>query len=174
MKANTVAVKPVDPLKQVVTSNSIPIPKEPVLPINGQKINALEAKFLQPEQVIISKESQDKLSRENEANSLDTSSGKTTENINATEEDKQTKITGISKDEQVESSSDTKMRELDDVIAELEMRILELTVEIELLKAKGDEESIKEAEKLEIDLVMLRGVLEAKLQLKLDIVKTSS
>ena len=155
--------------KQAVSLKQTPIIEEALSAQNSKAVNTSNIKLLQPDQVFISKESQDKLLKEN---SLEKASDKIGENTETTEEEiKETGATEINKDEQVDASSDKTMSELDEVIAELEMKILELTVEIELLKVKGDEESLKEAEKLEIDLAMLKGMLEAKLKIKLDMAK---
>jgi len=169
MKTNAVVVPSLNSSKQGLSSKDIAY-AEVVLSPKNKNMNAVETKVLQTDQVIISKESQDKLLKENETNSLE----KTSEFTEATEkENKETVITEIKRDEQVDASGEEAMSELDEVIAELEMKILELTVKVELLKVKGDEESLKEAEKLEIDLAMLKGLLEAKLKLKLDMAKTN-
>jgi len=53
------------------------------------------------------------------------------------------------------------------------MEILEMTIQIELLKAKEDSESIKERRSLEVELEIKKGVLEAAITRKLDIAKLS-
>ena len=60
---------------------------------------------------------------------------------------------------------------MDEEIRELSMKILELTLKIEMLKAKEDKESVKERKSLETELAISKGRLEAKLKQKLDTAK---
>jgi len=127
-------------------------------------------KYLQSENVNISKESQEKLlnerkEQEQAAEKVQSDDG---------EEKKESIPAELEKEEQVNAKEDSGKSELDEAIAELEMKILKLSVEIELLKVKGDKDSMKEAEKLEVDLAMLKGSLDAKLKLKLDMSKNNA
>jgi len=57
--------------------------------------------------------------------------------------------------------------ELDKEIEKLGVKILEVSIQVEVLKAKGDDASTKESRSLEVELAMLRGLLEAKMKQKL-------
>ena len=64
-------------------------------------------------------------------------------------------------------------RDLDEIIQELSVKIMELSLQIEQLKNKEDTESVKERKALEVELTITKGRLEAKLQEKLDTAKLS-
>jgi len=49
------------------------------------------------------------------------------------------------------------------------MQILELSVKIQMLQDKEDKESVQERQKLEVDLAMKKGELEAAMDRKLQL-----
>jgi hypothetical protein len=154
----------------------------PITTAKTAETDALERNFLTKDQVVISKESQEKLLAEMKEQQVAETEEKRfvevkekqknseKEQVVEGDESDTTEVKDTDKTDETEEGGES---ELDQVIAELEMKILEVSVEIELLKVKGDEESLKESEKLEIDLAMLRGKLEAKLKMKLDMAKNA-
>ncbi len=62
--------------------------------------------------------------------------------------------------------------DLDKRIRELSMEILDLSVKIQMLQDKVDKESVKERQKLEVDLAMKKGELEAAMDRKLQLAAT--
>lgn len=111
---------------------------------------SLKDKYLQPDQVEISEASRKKLSDEekDQEQSLNISNKLRT------------------KDE-VEATKGANESDIDKQIRELSMEILELTIKIEMLKAKEDQESVKETQALEVELAMKKGTLEATVARKL-------
>lgn len=99
---------------------SIKITKDTSVPAPTK---ALTSSNLQSDDVVISKESQEKLAAENKL----------------TKEDK-TKLTA---EQQAKISEDKNESSIDEEIRELSIKILELTLQIELLKSKEDTESKK-------------------------------
>jgi hypothetical protein len=143
---------------------------------------ALDRKVLASDKVVISKQSQEKLLAEMKEQQLVESEEKrlaeakekqkASEKEQAVEGD-ESEAAEVKTTDKAEETEEAGESELDQAISELEMKILEVSVEIELLKVKGDDDSLKEAEKLEVDLAMLRGKLEAKLKMKLDMAKNA-
>jgi len=121
-----------------------------VVNIESSSNKSLKDKYLQPDQVEISEASRQKLSDEekDQEHSFDISNNR------------------ITKDE-AEVTKGANDSDIDKEIRELSMEILELTIKIEMLKAKEDKESIKEVQTLEVELAMKKGVLEATVARKL-------
>jgi len=161
--SSTIMPQPVPMQKALLRQAHAPIE---ALPTQKKETSAT----VNTEYVNISKQSQEKLLNERKDQEL------AAEKIQSDDvkEKKDTTPTELEKEEQVNAKEDAGKNELDEAIAELEMKILELSVEIELLKAKGSKESLKEAEKMEVDLSILRSMLDAKLKLKLDMSKTTT
>jgi hypothetical protein len=113
----------------------------------------VEKQYLQPDKVEISAASQKKLS---ESESEEKNSAETTES------DKDVKAKS-----DVDTASKTNKSDIDKEIRELSMEIMELSIKIENLKAKEDAESVKERRALETDLAVKKGLLEAKIDIKL-------
>jgi hypothetical protein len=73
-------------------------------------------------------------------------------------------LSNVEAEETTEKSSET---DLDEKIRELSMKILELTVEIQMLQEKVDKESVEERRRLEVDLAITKGQLDEAIKLKL-------
>jgi len=166
--SSSVMPQPVPMQKALLKQAQAPLEALPTQ--KKESSSAANTKYLQSENVNISKESQEKLLNERKEQEL------AAEKVHSDdgEEKKEPIPAELEKEEQVNAKEDSGKSELDEAIAELEMKILKLSVEIELLKVKGDKESLKAAEKLEVDLSMLKGSLDAKLKLKLDMSKTNA
>jgi len=115
---------------------------------------------LQPDKVVISKESQEKNASEIKG---------TEENIN-NQNKENPKLTP---EQEAKLSEEKEESDLDKIIQELSVKVMELSLQIELLKSKEDIESVKERKALEIELALTKGRLEAKLKEKLDTAKLS-
>lgn len=111
---------------------------------------------LQPDQVEISKEGQEKSLQE---------LGK--KRIEEQEEVEEKEMTAEEK-LQAEDS------QLDKDISDLSLEILEISIQIELLRSKEDAESVKEMRSLEVDLAIKEGILEAMITRKSDVAKLIS
>jgi hypothetical protein len=121
-----------------------------VAKIESSANNSSKDKYLQPDQVEISEASRNKLSDEEKEKPLNLSN----------------KLKA--KDEvEAETKKGDGNSDIDKKIRELSMEILELTIKIEMLKAKEDKESVKEAQALEVELAMKKGILEATVAMKL-------
>jgi len=121
-----------------------------VVNIENSSDNSLKDKYLQPDQVDISEASRKKLSDEEKEKPLNLSN----------------KLKA--KDEvEAETKKGDGNSDIDKKIRELSMEILELTIKIEMLKTKEDKESVKEAQALEVELAMKKGILEATVAMKL-------
>jgi len=121
-----------------------------VVNIESSSNKSLKDKYLQPDQVEISEASRQKLSEEekDQEHSFDISNNRITKY-------------------EAEVTKGANDSDIDKEIRELSMEILELTIKIEMLKAKEDKESIKEVQTLEVELAMKKGVLEATVARKL-------
>ena len=76
-------------------------------------------------------------------------------------------LSGVMSPEEVAAAEKAGENDLDKQIRELSMEILELSVKIQMLQDKEDKESVKERQKLEVDLAMKKGQLEAAMDRKL-------
>ena len=76
-------------------------------------------------------------------------------------------LNGVMTAEEVAAANTASENDLDKEIRELSMEILELSVKIQMLQDKEDKESVKERQKLEVDLAMKKGQLEAAMDRKL-------
>lgn len=121
-----------------------------VVNIDDSSNKSLKDKYLQPDQVEISEASRKKLSDEEK----DQEPSSNISNKLTTKDD-------------AEVTKGTNDSDIDKQIRELSMEILELTIKIEMLKAKEDKESVKEAQGLEVELAMKKGILEATVARKL-------
>jgi len=121
-----------------------------VVNIEDSSNKSLKDKYLQPDQVEISEASRKKLSDEEKDQEQPS-------NIS-------NKLTTKDEAEVTKGANDS---DIDKDIRELSMEILELTIKIEMLKAKEDKESIKEAQTLEVELAMKKGILDATVARKL-------
>ncbi len=121
-----------------------------VVNIEDSSNKSLKDKYLQPDQVEISEASRKKLSDEEKDQEQSS-------NIS-------NKLTTKDEAEVTKGANDS---DIDKEIRELSMEILELTIKIEMLKAKEDKESVKEAQTLEVELAMKKGILDATVARKL-------
>lgn len=76
--------------------------------------------------------------------------------------------------EEAEVISKTNESDIDKGIRELSLEILEITIKIEMLRAKEDKESVKERQALEVDLAIKKGTLEATINRKLQMATLTS
>jgi len=125
--------------------------------------------LLQPDQVEISKAGQEKVLQDK---NLEKELIKDEEETEVTEDEEvEKKVMNVKETEKTTKSEES---ELDKQIKELSLEILEITIQIELLKSKEDAESVKERQSLEVDLAIKKGVLEATIKRKSDITKFAS
>lgn len=132
---------------QVKLSSALRITEQEV-PTN----NALNSKQLQPDTLDISEESQEK----------------------ALAEESTTKPKELMSETEVEQSTEGEESQLDKEIRALSVEIMEISIQIELLKTKEDTESKEELNALEVELEIKKGVLKAKIEQKLDLAALSS
>jgi hypothetical protein len=123
-------------------------------------VKLVTASTLLPDKVVISKESQEKNADETKH---------VEENI-PTQNKETLKLTPEQKAKLAEKAEE---KDLDEIIQELSVKIMEMSLQIEQLKNKEDTESVKERKALEVELAITKGRLEAKLQEKLDTAKLS-
>jgi len=129
-----------------------------VLPEEKQSNMSSNNKYLQPDKVEISEASLKKLSE-------------------SEEEDQKTSLNTLDKvktSEEAEAISQTNESDIDEEIQKLSLEILELTIKIEMLKAKEDKESVKERQALEVELAVKKGTLEATISRKLQMATLAS
>ena len=131
---------------------SMPIDVEPQ---ENPTNTLLSSKYLQPDQVNISETSRKKLSESEEEDQ------KTSTDISD-------KV--MTKEEVIATS---KANDIDKEIRELSMEILDITIQIEMLKGKENKESIKERQALEVELAIKKGVLDATIGRKLQMATQS-
>ncbi len=79
------------------------------------------------------------------------------------------RLNSVMTKEELDAANKADASELDEQIRELSMEILELSLKIEMLKAKEDNESMKERQALEVDLAIKKGQLEAAMDRKLQL-----
>jgi len=118
-------------------------------------VKLITTSTLQPDNVVISKESQEKIDSENEVNKEDKTEQKLTPEAEA------------------KLAEEKEESDLDKIIQELSVKIMELSLQIEQLKNKEDTESVKERKALEVELALTKGRLEAKLKEKSDTAQAS-
>jgi len=135
----------------VLASTYNNLAEEKTMPEEKQQNTLVESKYLQPDQVDISESGQKKLS---ESETEDQKS--LAENANQ-----------VMTKEEVDATNKANESDIDKEISKLSMEILELTVQIEMLKAKEDAESVKEKQSLETELAIKKGTLEAAIERKL-------
>ncbi|KGJ91735.1 hypothetical protein [Colwellia psychrerythraea] len=122
-------------------------------PAETAEIILVKSKQLQPDKVEISTEAKNISAEERDTEdkkSIDASS-----------------LSGIMSLEEAAAAEKANESDLDKRIRELSMEILEISVKIQLLQDKEDKESVKERQKLEVDLAMKKGELEATMDRKL-------
>ena len=149
-----------------VTSSNLYTQKAQTKPVTESSLSTVkeasesstEPGVLQPDQVKISPEGQEK-SLQDKNLEKESTTDKTAANEKATK---------AQKGEESENSAED---ELDKKIRELSLEILEITIQIEMLKSKEDVESMKEKRALEMDLAMKKGILEATIKQKLELAK---
>ena len=118
-----------------------------------------KSKQLQPDKVALSEEAKAKSAEAEETehkNNIDASS-----------------LNGVKSTAEVAAENKSSESELDKEIRELSIEILELSVKIQMLQDKEDKESVKERQKLEVDLAMKKGQLEAAIDRKLQLAAVS-
>lgn len=123
-------------------------------------VNLVTENTLQPDNVVISKESQEKKASETKA-------------IEDSESNQSKETPKLTPDQQAKLERDQEENDLDKIIQELSVKVMELSLQIEQLKSKEDTESVKERKALEIELALTKGRLEAKLKERLDTAKLS-
>ncbi|MCJ8294218.1 MAG: hypothetical protein MJK15_07405 [Colwellia sp.] len=114
-------------------------------------------KQLQADEVVLSAEAKAKSAEAEEKEGKD----KTT--IDASS------LNGVKSAAEVAAENKASESDLDKDIRELSIEILELSVKIQMLQDKEDKESVKERQKLEVDLAMKKGQLEAAIDRKLQL-----
>ena len=82
-------------------------------------------------------------------------------------------LNGVKSTAEVEAENKASESDLDKEIRELSMKMLELSVKIQLLQDKEDKESVKERRALEVDLAITKGQLEAAMDRKLKLAAIS-
>lgn len=123
-----------------------------------QSNTLLNNKYLQPDEVEISEASLKKLSEsEEDQKDLENTIDK-----------------AMSKEEAAAAINKPNESDIDKEIRELSLEILELSIKIEMLKAKEDKESVKEIQALEVDLAIKKGTLEATISRKLQMATLAS
>ncbi|NQY47802.1 MAG: hypothetical protein HRT50_01640 [Colwellia sp.] len=118
-----------------------------------------KSKQLQPDKVALSEEAKAKSAEAEETehkNNIDASS-----------------LNGVKSTAEVAAENKSSESELDKEIRELSIEILELSVKIQMLQDKEDKESVKELQKLEVDLAIKKGQLEAAIDRKLQLAAVS-
>jgi len=137
-----------------VTDTNTQVPKNPqeATPVHSSN------KQLQPDQLAISEEAKTKSA---EASSEETKEGK--KNFDASN------LNNVMTAEEAAAADKANENDLDKRIRELSMEILELSVQIQMLQDKEDKESVKERQKLEVDLTIKKGELEAAMDRKLQL-----
>ena len=118
-------------------------------------------KQLQADEVVLSAEAKAKSAEAEEKE------GKDKKSIDASS------LNGVMTAEEVAAANTASENDLDKEIRELSMEILELSVKIQMLQDKEDKESVKERQKLEVDLAMKKGQLEAAMDRKLQLAAVS-
>lgn len=121
-------------------------------------VKLASAKTLQPDTVVISKESQEKNASEAKA-------------IEESESNQNKEAPKLTPEQEAKLAEEKEENDLDKIIQELSVKVMELSLQIEQLKSKEDTESVKERKALEIELALTKGRLEAKLKEKLDTAK---
>ena len=148
----------------VIPHTNTVVSQEKVIPVNeasiGEKQSNISSnnKYLQPDKVEISEASLKKLSE-------------------SEEEDQKKSLSTIDKvktKEDAEAISKTNESDIDEEIRELSLEILELTIKIEMLKAKEDKKSVEERQALEVELAVKKGTLEATINRKLQMATLAS
>lgn len=151
-------------------STSTPYLSQTVMPsapaANSTTFNSQEAtppteqsKQLQPDKIALSEEAKAKSAEENkqEKTAIDANS-----------------LNAVMSQEEADAAEKSNESDIDKRIRELSMEILELSVKIQMLQDKEDKESVKERQKLEIDLAIKKGELEATMERKLQLAAMSS
>jgi len=112
-------------------------------------------KALQPDQLALSEEAKTKSAAAEKKDSEDKKS------IDASS------LSNTKTAEEAAATGESNESDLDKEIRELGMKVLELSVQIQMLQDKEDKESVKERQKLEVDLAMTKGQLDAAIKRKL-------
>lgn len=123
-------------------------------------VKLVTASTLQPDNVVISKESQEKNASE-------------TRDVEETVPTQNKETPKLTSEQEAKLAEEKEESDLDKIIQELSVKIMELSLQIEQLKNKDDTESVKERKALEVELAITKGRLEAKLKEKLDTAKLS-
>jgi len=124
--------------------------------------NLSSDKKLQPDQLAISEEAKVKSAQ---ASSEEKDQNK--KSIDASS------LSAVMTPEEAAAADKTNESELDKRIRELSMQIIDLSVKIQMLQDKEDKASVKERQKLEVDLAMKKGELEAAMDRKLQLAAMS-
>jgi len=140
---------------QITTPNSLEIAET-----SSHESSTIQStnKHLQPDQLALSNEAK---AKSVEASSEEKDQDKKT--IDASS------LSGVMTAEEAAAADKANESELDKKIRELSMQILELSVKIQMLQDKEDKESVQERQKLEVDLAMKKGELEAAMDRKLQL-----
>lgn len=151
-------------LTSVISHKNTSSSQEKIIPVNEISIGEKQSntssnnKYLQPDKVEISEASLKKLSESEEEDQK--------KSLNITDE--------LKTKEDAEAISKTNESDIDEEIRELSLEILELTIKIEMLKAKEDKESVEERQALEVELAIKKGTLEATINRKLQMATLAS
>jgi hypothetical protein len=151
-------------ITSVISHKNTSSSQEKIIPVNEISIGEKQSntssnnKYLQPDKVEISEASLKKLSESEEEDQK--------KSLNITDE--------LKTKEDAEAISKTNESDIDEEIRELSLEILELTIKIEMLKAKEDKESVEERQALEVELAIKKGTLEATINRKLQMATLAS
>jgi hypothetical protein len=151
-------------ITSVISHKNTSPSQEKIIPVNEISIGEKQSntssnnKYLQPDKVEISEASLKKLSESEEEDQK--------KSLNITDE--------LKTKEDAEAISKTNESDIDEEIRELSLEILELTIKIEMLKAKEDKESVEERQALEVELAIKKGTLEATINRKLQMATLAS
>jgi len=152
-----------------VTSKAVPDTSGVAqIPSQESATSSSTNKQLQPDKLALSEEAKAKSA---EVNSEENST-------KATAEDKKrfdaSGLNNVMTAEEAAEADKANESDLDKRIRELSMEILDLSVHIQMLQDKEDKESVKERQKLEVDLAMKKGELEAAMDRKLQLASLSA
>jgi hypothetical protein len=144
---------------------SIPKVDQPVIEVVPQDTatNQSSDKKLPLDQLDLSEEAKAKSAEASTAKANNEEQDEDKKNIDAS------KLSNAMTPEEAAEVEKTAEGELDKRIRELSMEILDLSVKIQMLQVKEDKESVKERQKLEVDLAMKKGELEAAMDRKLQL-----
>jgi len=118
--------------------------------------NAYKVKQLQPDVLVLSEEAQHKAAE-----------------TKAAEQIKGEDFMALGSADEPEADVNEQEKALEEAISKLSIEIMEISIELALLKTKDDEQSLKESQALENELAFKKAMLEAKVSQQLELAKSS-